>query len=89
MKAISAIVKKIHYEYTNSGGGKSNTHFRMYNGSGAVAFTWKTPDNRENKRYKKNVRRTIRRGDLARIYQKTWFDTFGKDPECSYAGYFQ
>lgn len=81
-------VTRIVYSYGNSGGGESNTRFRLYNGSNAVAWTWSTPDDRTNRRYRKRVNRTIRRGNYARVFQRTWFDTFGNDPKCSYPGYF-
>lgn len=83
----------IRYSYANSGGGKADTHFYVYNGYGAAAWDWHTPDNRKNKRYRTKIRHDggelvdIRRGQKARIKQKTAFDTFGRDPKCSYAGY--
>lgn len=81
-------VDRIEYSYTNSGGGKTNTNFTVYNGSGAVAWTYATPDDRTNTSYTKQVDRAISRGPSARSYQKTWFDTAGTDPSCSRNGYF-
>lgn len=81
-------VSRIAYKYVNSGGGKANSRFRLYNGRGALAWPWATPDDRKNKAYKKSVKREIRRGRFARIWQRTWFDTFGKDPTCSRSAYF-
>lgn len=81
-------VKRIGYSYSNSGGGKSNTSFSVYNGAGAVAWTWDTPDNRTNRSYRKKVGEVISRGNNARAWQKTWFDVAGKDPSCSRAGNF-
>lgn len=81
-------VDRIAYSYSNSGGGKSNTDFAVYNGSNAVAWTWSTPDDRTNRSYSKNVDRVISRGRSARASQRTWFDVFGNDPSCSRAGSF-
>jgi hypothetical protein len=81
-------VDRIDYSYSNSGGGKSNSTFTVYNGRNAVAWTWDTPDNRDDGSYEKNVDTTIARGGDARAYQQTHFDQFGPDPSCTNEGYF-
>jgi hypothetical protein len=81
-------VDKIVYSYSNSGGGKTNTNFTVYNGAGAAAWTYATPDDRTNRSYTRQVDRVISRGSYARAYQKTWFDTFGTDPSCSRSAKF-
>lgn len=91
------LVTKVNYSYSNSGGGKANSSFRVNAGDNSVAWTYDTPDNRTNKSYSKAVKKgkgknkkpvTILRGEKARIWQKTWFDTFGRDPRCSKSSRF-
>jgi hypothetical protein len=81
-------VDHIDYSYSNSGGGKSDSTFTVNNGSNAVAWTWSTPDNRDDGDYTKNVDTTISRGQDARAHQTTHFDRFGPDPSCSDEGRF-
>ena len=76
-------VSSIDYSYSNSGGGHTNTNFQLWNGANVLAWTYGTPDDRRNQAYNVKVNRTIARGSSARVWQKTWFDTFGPDPSCS------
>ena len=86
--AAQWFVDKIEYSYTNSGGGKTDSTFTVYNGRNAVAWTWKTPDDRGNQSYSKNVDTVIARGQDARAYQQTHFDQLGPDPSCVNHGDF-
>jgi hypothetical protein len=81
-------VDRIDYEYSNSGGGESNTSFSVYNGAGAAVWAWDTPDDRRNQAYTKSVDENIARGSNARARQQTWFDVFGNDPSCTESGHF-
>jgi hypothetical protein len=81
-------VSRIEYTYSNSGGGKTDSKFTVFNGTNAVAWTWKTPDNRDDGSYEKSVDTPISRGPHARAYQQTHFDQFGPDPSCTNEGYF-
>ena len=81
-------VDYIGYSYTNSGGGKTDTYFYVYNGTNALAWQWHTPDDRTNRSYTKSVATTISRGNYARAKQTTYFDVFGSDPSCTKSGNF-
>lgn len=81
-------VDHIEYNYANSGGGKSNTNFRVDNGAGTPVFTWASPDNRDDGvNYSKQVDRVVSKGNGAAAEQTTFFDTAGHDPQCSGSGH--
>jgi hypothetical protein len=81
-------VDMIDYSYTNSGGGKTDSTFTVFNGRNAAAWTWRTPDDRGNQSYTKQVNETISRGQDARAHQSTHFDQLGPDPSCTNDGNF-
>jgi hypothetical protein len=81
-------VDRIQYNYANSGGGKSNTNFRVNNGAGTPVFTWASPDNRDDgTQYSKQVDTLVSKGNGAAAQQTTFFDTAGNDPQCSGSGH--
>jgi len=79
-------VDHINYNYSNSGGGKANTNFRVDNGAGTPVWSWSTPDDRDDRSYTKDVSTLASKGNGARAHQTTWFDVFGNDPSCSGSG---